>query len=262
MINTFDLSEKIVLITGGYGHLGEAVVNHLAYYNAKVYVLGRNESKYKEVFKENINFDTQINFVECTVEDTESIKKAFEFIDHKEGKIDVLINNAFYSKGQSPEFMSDEEWSYGLEGTLTATFKCIREVIPYMKKNSSGKIINVASMYGIVAPQFEIYDEFPVFLNPPHYGASKAGIVQLTKYYASYLGTKYNINVNCVTPGPFPSYNVQEEIGFVEQLKSKTCLNRIGLPEDLAGAFTFLASNASNFITGQNIIIDGGWTIK
>lgn len=262
MINTFDLSEKIVLITGGYGHLGEAIVNHLAYYNASVYVLGRDKSKFEEVFGENSLFNKAIKFVECTVEDTDSIKNAFNYVDTIEGKIDVLINNAFYSKGQSPENMTDEEWDYGIEGTLSATFRCIREIIPYMKKNIGGKIINVASMYGVVAPQFEIYNDYQTYLNPPHYGAAKAGIVQLTKYYASYLGNKYNINVNCVTPGPFPSYNVQETKGFVEQLKSKTCLNRIGLPEDLAGTFTFLASNASNFITGQNIVVDGGWTIK
>ena len=124
-----------------------------------------------------------------------------------------------------------------------------------------GKIINVSSMYGVVAPQFEIYDDFPAYLNPPHYGAAKAGVIQLTKYYASYLG-KYNVQVNTVTPGPFPSDKVQESQEFVESLEHKTCLNRIGKPEDLAGSFVFLASDASNFITGQNIIVDGGWTSK
>ena len=116
-------------------------------------------------------------------------------------------------------------------------------------------------MYGVVAPQFEIYDDFPAYLNPPHYGAAKAGVIQLTKYYASYLG-KYNVQVNTVTPGPFPSDKVQESQGFVAALEHKTCLNRIGKPEDLAGSFVFLASDASNFITGQNIIVDGGWTSK
>jgi len=157
--------------------------------------------------------------------------------------------------------MTDEDWQIGIDGTLNSVFRCVREIIPYFKKNNSGKIINVSSMYGVVAPQFEVYDEFPQFLNPPHYGAAKAGIIQLTKYYASYLG-QFGINVNTVTPGPFPSIPVQKEIGFVEALKRKTCLDRIGNPEDLAGAFVFLASEASNYITGQNIIVDGGWTSK
>ena len=116
-------------------------------------------------------------------------------------------------------------------------------------------------MYGIVAPQFDVYNDYPQFINPPHYGAAKAGVVQLTKYYASYLGNK-NIQVNAVTPGPFPSETVQQSEGFIKKLEEKTALNRIGKPEDLAGAFVFLSSDASDFITGQNIIIDGGWTTK
>ncbi|GAK94377.1 3-oxoacyl-[acyl-carrier protein] reductase [Nonlabens ulvanivorans] len=116
-------------------------------------------------------------------------------------------------------------------------------------------------MYGVLAPDFSIYKDCPQFLNPPHYGAAKAGVIQLTKYYASYLGG-YNINVNTVTPGPFPSLGVQENLNFVEELKKKTVLGRIGFPEDLAGIFTFLVSDAANYVTGQNFIIDGGWTIK
>lgn len=173
----------------------------------------------------------------------------------------MLINNAFYSKGQSPEKMTDEEWDYGIEGTLSNVFKCIREIIPYYKESKKGKIINVSSMYGVVAPDFQVYEGESQFLNPPHYGAAKAGIIQLTKYYASYLGS-LGINVNTITPGPFPSLEVQESGQFINKLRSKTCLGKIGNPEDLAGAFVFLASDASNFITGQNIIIDGGWTIK
>ena len=114
-------------------------------------------------------------------------------------------------------------------------------------------------MYGMVAPQFEVYEKHPQFLNPPHYGAAKAGVLQLGKYYASYLGTM-NINVNTITPGPFPSDEVKENKSFVSALEQKTSLKRVGLPEDLAGAFVFLSSEASNYITGQNIIVDGGWT--
>ena len=117
------------------------------------------------------------------------------------------------------------------------------------------------AMYGIVAPDFSVYDESPRFLNPPHYGAAKAGVLQLTRYYASYLG-KLNIQVNAVSPGPFPSNIVQENTTFIGQLAERTCLKRIGKPEELAGVFTFLSSDAANFITGQNFIVDGGWTTK
>jgi NAD(P)-dependent dehydrogenase (short-subunit alcohol dehydrogenase family) len=116
-------------------------------------------------------------------------------------------------------------------------------------------------MYGVVAPDFDVYEGNLNFINPPHYGAAKAGILQLTRYYSSYLG-KYSITVNSVTPGPFPSENVQKNKKFINKLASKTCLKRIGIPEDLSGVFIFLSSGASNYITGQNMIVDGGWTVK
>jgi gluconate 5-dehydrogenase len=257
MIRTFDLKNNVVLITGGYGHLGSAITESLLYHGAQVYILARDEDKFLQSFGKVDN----LFFEYCDVSNTDEIKNAFSNIFSKTGRIDVLINNAFYSKGQSPETMTDEEWEFGIDGTLSSVFRCIREIIPYFKDANKGKIINVSSMYGVVAPQFEIYDDFPQFLNPPHYGVAKAGIIQMTKYYASYLGP-LGIQVNTVTPGPFPSKSVQESKGFVEALQSKTCLNSIGTPEDLAGAFVFLASDAANFITGQNIVIDGGWTIK
>lgn len=261
MVYTFSLKNKVVLITGGYGYLGKGITESLLFHEATVYVMGRDEAKFKEAFPDSTLNKSLLNFVSGDISETESIISSFQTVFDKEGKIDVLINNAFYSKGQSPETMTDEEWAYCMDGTLSSVFRTIRSIIPFFKKSGSGKIINVSSMYGVVAPQFEIYDDFPAYLNPPHYGAAKAGVIQLTKYYASYLG-KDNIQVNAVTPGPFPSESVQQAKGFVDELKAKTSLNRIGKPEDLAGAFVFLASDTSNFITGQNIVVDGGWTSK
>lgn len=262
MIKTFNLEKKIILVTGGYGYLGKAITESLLYHGAKVYVLARGQEKFNAAFIDlDKKYSDNLSFEECDISDTQQLIASFKNIHDKEGRIDILINNAFYIKGQSPETMTDEEWAYGLQGTLGTVFSSIREIIPYFKTQGNGKIINVSSMYGVVAPQFDVYDDFPAFLNPPHYGAAKAGIIQLSKYYASYLG-HLNINVNTVTPGPFPSEEVQKNVGFVQNLKDKTSLGRIGLPEDLAGAFVFLSSEASNFITGQNIIIDGGWITK
>lgn len=261
MVYTFNLKNKVILVTGGYGYLGKAITESLVFHEATVYVLGRDKNKFLGAFQDSEYLNKTLFFEFCDVAHTESIKESFKKIADDNDKIDVLVNNAVYSQGQSPEQMTDEEWEKGIEGALSSVFKCIREIIPYYKTNSSGKIINVSSMYGLVAPQFEVYEDFPAFLNPPHYGAAKAGIIQLTKYYASYLG-QLGIQVNAVTPGPFPSAKVQESKGFIGQLSDKTCLKRIGKPEDLAGAFVFLASKASDFITGQNIIVDGGWTAK
>ncbi|WP_242918153.1 SDR family NAD(P)-dependent oxidoreductase [Pontibacter liquoris] len=252
----FSLQNKVTLVTGGYGYLGTAITLGLAEAGARVYVLGRSEEKYTAAFEEaklpNIHFE------QCDIASMESVQQAFRTVAAKEGSLDVLVNNAFYSKGQNPEQLTDEEWAYGIDGNLNSVYRCIREVIPYLKERG-GRIINVSSMYGLVSPDFSIYEESLASLNPPHYGAAKAGVLQLTRYFACYLG-KYGVTVNAVTPGPFPSPNVQQDEGFVDRLKKKNPLGRIGTPDDLRGAFVYLASDASAYMTGQNLVLDGGWT--
>ncbi|MER2998776.1 SDR family NAD(P)-dependent oxidoreductase [Pontibacter populi] len=251
----FSLEGKVALVTGGYGHLGTAITKGLAEAGAIVYVLGRSQDKFNDAFP---GIPETIKFQYCDIADTQTIKDAFETIKQEAGTVDVLVNNAFYSKGQNPEALTDEEWAYGIDGNLNSVYRCIREAVPFLKERG-GRIINVASMYGLVSPDFSIYDDNPSFLNPPHYGAAKAGVLQLTRYFACYLG-KYSITVNAVTPGPFPSENVQQSEKFITQLQRKNPLNRIGNPDDLKGAFVYLASDASAFMTGQNMVIDGGWT--
>lgn len=254
--NLFSLENKTALITGGYGYLGTAIAEGLAEAGATVYVLGRNKEKFEAAFKGK-DFQN-LYFQYCDISETQTVTTAFKEIHEREGNIHILINNAFYSKGQQPELLSDEEWAYGVDGNLNSVYRCIREVLPYLKPNG-GRIINVSSMYGIVSPDFNMYENSPGFLNPPHYGAAKAGVLQLTRYFACYLGP-YNITVNSVTPGPFPSEKVQEDDAFIKQLQKKNPLNRIGKPADLKGAFVYLASDASAYMTGQNLVIDGGWT--
>lgn len=256
---SLSLKNKIVLITGGYGHLGKGIVESLFNNEAKVYVLGRRKEKFEEAFKGYLP-SNRLYFQPCDISFSNELRKVFKKIHEVEGRIDVLINNAFYLKGQSPETMSEEDFAFGLDGTLTSVFRAIKEIIPFFKEQGNGSIINVSSMYGLVAPDFSIYEEFPQFLNPPHYGAAKAGVLQLTRYYANYLG-RWNIRVNTISPGPFPADEVQINEAFVMHLASHTSLKRIGKPEDLAGVFVFLASDASSYITGQNIVVDGGWTI-
>jgi len=264
MVKTFDLSGKVILITGGYGYLGKAAVMSFLHHGANVYVLGKSEKKYNEAFSDHLHFNKKVHFQFCDISKTELIEEAFYSIKSKEGGFDVLINNAFYlgdyyKKKQSPLSITDEEWDTGIDGTLNSVFRCIRESVPFIEESGAPRIINISSFFGVVAPDFTVYDEYKELLNPPHYGVAKAGVLQLTKYYASYLGDK-GITVNAVTPGPYPSIELQKKELFIQRLKNKTLLNRIGQPEDLAGALIFLASDAANYITGQNIIVDGGWT--
>lgn len=251
-------TDRNIIVTGGYGHLGSAISESLSQHGANVYVLGRSLDRFNEAFKSSKN-KSKINFLEGDIASTESLQRSFELLYKKVGGIDGIINNAFYSRGQSPESMAREDFNYTLDGSLSSVFESIKLSIPYLSVNAS--IINVSSMYGMVAPDFKAYINCPQFLNPPHYGAAKAGVIQLSKYYASFLGEK-GIRVNAVSPGPFPSYEVQNNEDFIQELKKRTLLNRIGLPNELAGIFVFLMSESSRFITGQNFTVDGGWTVR
>lgn len=254
----FDLSGRTVLLTGGYGHLGQGIAAGLVAHGAQVVVLGRSAEKFIQVFGAA---PAGLHFVACDVADTESVRAAFAASRAQFGLPSVLINNAYYSRGQQPDALSDADFALGLDGSAGTAYRCLREVLPYLREAGGGKIINVASMYGVVAPDFAAYTDAPQFLNPPHYGAGKAAMIQLTKYFASLLGPE-NIQVNCVSPGPFPSDKVRENAGFEAELTQRVPLGRVGEPQDLAGAFVFLASVASDFVTGHNLVVDGGWTIR
>lgn len=260
--NLFSLKDKVAIVTGGYGHLGKAMVLALLAQEAQVIVAGRNKEKYNRAFNEIES--EKLHFEVLDITQSESFVECFAVVNDKFGSIDILVNNAHAARGNSQENLSDDDWNYTMEGVVGSTHKSTRGVIPYMKKQKSGKIINITSMYGMVSPDFEsLYqgDDCEKYTNPPHYGAAKAAMIQLTKYYAVLLG-KYNIHVNAVSPGPFPNPIVQaQNDNFVKRLQKKNPLNKIGNPEDISGAIVLLASNASNFMTGQIIQVDGGWTI-
>jgi len=256
--NRIGLEGKIVAITGGYGHLGSAITKGILNHGGVAVVLGRSQDKFN-VLKSKFNNHENLYFQDMDISDLESVKLAYSSINKNFNRIDVLINNAYFGKSEIPEKMSDQDFSIGIEGTLGSVFRCIRELLPYIKTN--GKIINISSMYGTISPDFRIYENCPEFQSPPNYGAAKAAIQQLTRYFANYLGPK-GITVNCISPGPFPSPKVQENAEFIKQLENKTALRRIGRPEDLEGICAFLASDFSAYITGQNFAVDGGWTIS
>ena len=256
-MNIFSLKDKIALVTGGYGHLGKAITVALRDAGATVIVLARNEDKFNEAFSQ---IGRNIFFQEFDISCTKSITSGYEAVVKKYGKIDIVVNNAVYVQGKATGSINDTDWQSSVDGCLNSVYRCLREVIPHLKKNEISKIINVSSMYGTVAPDFNIYSGFEQYTNHPAYGAAKAGVNQLTKYFASSLA-QHNILVNTVSPGAFPSESVQKSRGFIDNLSKKSLLGRIGKPDDLKGVFVFLSSEASNFITGQNITVDGGWTV-
>jgi NAD(P)-dependent dehydrogenase (short-subunit alcohol dehydrogenase family) len=254
----FSLREKVAVVTGGYGHLGKGFCKGLADAGASVIAAGRNYDKFKLAFIRGNS--RKINFEQMDISSEESVKTAFKNIYKKAKRIDILVNNAVYLQGfDDPAEMSLSDWDYGVDGTLNSVFRCIKLVIPYMRRAKKGSIINISSMYGVISPDFSIYKGHKEYFSPPNYGAAKAGVIQLTRYYAVYLAG-YGIRVNCISPGAFPNPNVVKQERFLQKLLAKIPMGRIGRPDELKGAIVFLASGASSYMTGQNIIIDGGWT--
>lgn len=254
----FDMTGKVCIVTGGTGYLGSTNVQILKEFGATVVVAGRHEKELRWETTEPVVRDM---FIFCDMSSTESIKACFRKVYETYGRIDVLVNcanyGAGYGKGSQLEFMDDETFNRGIDGSLGTVFRGIREVVPYMKEHG-GSIINYCSMYGLVSPDLRIYGDNPQ-KQPPNYGAGKAGVAQLTRYAAGALA-EYGIRVNAVTPGPFPSPVKQDDEAFNAQLAHKTMLGRFGKSYEMAGPVLLLASDASSFMTGANIVVDGGWT--
>lgn len=258
--NMFDLRDKVILITGGGGHLGESMCEALAEYGANLIIGSRDIEKNDKLSQKlNEEFGNDNCSLKLDISDYESIKNAFESIIQNRGRIDVLINNAFYGAGKDLLSMTNEEWNTGIDGSVSSVYRCTKAVLPHMIANKAGKIINISSMYGLVSPDVSIYENNN-FYNPPNYGAGKAAIIQFTKYVAAVYG-KFGITSNSISPGPFPNPYVQKDKEFIKKLEEKVPLKRIGHPDDLKGTILLLASDASNYINGANVVIDGGWTI-
>ncbi len=254
----FDMTGKVCIVTGGTGYLGSENVKILKDFGATVVVADIRAAEERWA---NAAQPVGDLFVECDVSSTESIRACFKKVVDTYGHLDVVINcanyGAGYGKDSQLEFMPDDVFDKGVDGTLGVVFRGTREAVPYMKEHG-GSIINYCSMYGVVAPDLRIYGDNPQ-KQPPNYGSGKAGVAQFTRYAASALG-EYGIRVNAITPGPFPNPRNQDDAAFNAQLANKTMLGRFGQSHEIAGAILLLASDASTFMTGTNIVVDGGWT--
>lgn len=260
MNSLFDLAGRTVAVLGGAGYLGRPVCEAFAQYGASLIIASRDTGHCRALAEElsgKYKIDALGEHVDIL--NTDSIRLLFRTACNHFGKIDVLVNNAYLSVPEPVERMTDELWNRGIEGTAGGVFRCIREVLPYMIEKKYGKIISIASMYGVMAPNPSVYDGNNKIGSPACYGAGKAAVIQITKYIAAYYG-RQGILANCISPGSFPHTDVQKNLEFMRALGEKTMLGRIGRPEELMGTAVFLASDASSYITGQNICVDGGAT--
>lgn len=257
------LQNKTIIIAGGAGLIGSAFSRACAKQNAHVVIVDINKEK-GESLVEHIRKETKnehVLFQECNLASGKDITRVIQTTLEKFKKIDALVNSAFPKNknyGKKFEDVSFEDFCENITMHLGCYFLITREVAKVMKKQNSGNIVNVASIYGVIAPKFEIY-EGTQMTSAVEYAAIKGGVVQLTLYLASYLG-KYHIRVNAISPGGV-SDNQPEP--FVKKYSQKVLLgNRMAEPSDLTGTLIFLLSDASAYITGQNIIVDGGFTLS
>ncbi len=256
--NKFSLQNKVAVITGGAGLIGEQLCIACGQAGASVIIAENNielGKKLEKKLKEQ-NINTECVHMDITSE--ASVDSSIEQILSKYEKIDIWINNAYPRTsdwGNKFEDIKLDSWTKNVDMHLNGYFICIQKIVGVMKKQMSGSIINFASIYGVVGPTFSIYEGTNMTM-PAAYSAIKGGIINLTRYVAAYAG-KYNIRVNAICPGGI--FDGQDE-KFVQKYNDHTPLNRMGLPEEIAGPVVFLASDASSFITGHVLMVDGGWT--
>jgi 2-deoxy-D-gluconate 3-dehydrogenase len=250
----FDLKGRIAIVTGGNGGIGLGMARGLAGAGAGVVVVGRNAEKSKAAVQELGKLGVETLAVQADVSDEAAVARLVQAALDRFGRIDVLVNNAGTNLRKPLHEYSLEEWHRVMDTNLTSAFLCSRAVYPAMKKAGGGKIINIGSMMSIFGASFA-----------PAYGASKGGIVQLTKSAAS-AWARDNIQVNAVLPGWIDTELTQgarrQVPGLHENVLRRTPAGRWGTIDDMAGVAVFLASAASDFVTGTAIPVDGGYSIQ
>ncbi|MFG6179349.1 SDR family NAD(P)-dependent oxidoreductase [Halomonas sp. THAF12] len=254
-----DLSGRTALISGGAGHLGSAMAEALAELGASVVLAGRDVGRCETMLARltDIAPDGHHRALALDVTDRDSVRRCVEALQADAG-LDILVNNAWSGRKNSWQSIEEDDWYHDVDISLNSVFRMVKRCYPLLRERS-GCIVNIASMYGHVAPDYRLY-EGTDHANPPSYGAAKAGVLQFTRYLASFLSSD-GIRVNAISPGAFPHAVTQENRGFMERLEHKAPAGRLGQPEDLKGAIALLASDAGAYITGQNLCVDGGWAI-
>ena len=253
-MGTFDLSGKAAIVTGGNNGIGRGIAIGLANAGASVCIAGRNENKNEKVRLEIEESGHECISVQCDVNIEEDIAAAIAATEDAFGGLDILVNNAGIATMNAPDQMSDEEWNSVVETNLSSVFRFCRAAHPSLQSSGGGKIINIGSMYSIFGSPFAA-----------SYAASKGGVVQLTKSLAvAWAGDR--IRVNAILPGWITTDMTaplrSEMRDLYDSIIARTPAGRFGEPEDCAGAAVFLASNASDFITGQSIAVCGGYSVS
>ena len=260
VLDTFSLKGKVALVTGGAGEYGRQIVEALAEAGAETYTAARGIEALEKVAAKEREAGYDVIAMKLDLASEESIKQLHGDIIERSGQVDILVNNAVTRCAcdgwDNPMELFDES----LHVNASALFKITELFAEDMKKKQSGSVINVGSMMGMVGLELDNYKGTDMQPNPsPIYFYEKGGMINFTRWAASILG-KYNIRVNCISPGGFQTDELPEK--FVENYSKRTQLGRMANSTDLKGIIAFLGSDASAYITGTNIPVDGGYTAK
>jgi gluconate 5-dehydrogenase len=256
-----DLSGAGVGLTGGGGHLGRALALGLAGAGATVVICGRRGAALEAVAAqaERSGLPGRVLAQPADLRADGELAAVLDRIEAETGGVHGWINNACDGAPEPLMELTREKAEASVSGALTDLMVATRAVAQRMVAGGGGAIVNVSSMYGMVSPQPATYEEFPEYHNPPAYGAAKAGVIQFTRYAACHLAPR-GIRVNCLSPGPFPRPEIRAQQGFVSELCKRVPLGRVGDADELVGPAIFLLSGASSYVTGHNLVVDGGWT--
>lgn len=260
-MQNLSLKNKCIVVTGGCGLLGKEFIKAIAENEGTAIIADLNEDSGKKLevqFKNEIKTG-QIEFIPLNIISKKSIQSAIQILHKKYGKIDVLVNSAYPRNknwGHKFEEVTYEDLCENINMHLGGYFLTSQQFSEYFKKNGGGNLINFSSIYGVIAPRFEVYKDTPMTL-PIEYPLIKSAIILLTKYIAKYY-KGYHIRANCISPGGILD---QQPETFQKQYKTY-CLNKGMLDrQDMVGTLLFLLSDASKMINGQNLIVDDGFTL-
>ncbi len=243
-------NKKTALVTGGAKGIGSAICRALAIDGYKI-AINYNSSQNEAVeLKNELSAITEVEIFKADVSDSKQVKEMFSEIEKVFGGVDVLVNNAGIAGQMLFTDITDEMWQKMINVNLSGAFYCCREALKFMINNKSGRIINIASMWGETGASMEV-----------HYSASKAGLIGLTKALAKEVGLS-GVTVNAVSPGVIMTDMMNSfSEADIAVLKDETPLNSLGTAENVADAVSFLASEKADFITGQVISVNGGFVI-